>query len=204
MDESFPEKTRTMIAARFRWGAGLAMERLHINPSGRYERHRAELRRHLKTIPTRYSEHHLLQRFISDIPTSLARPSVEKNEVRALDTLTLKPNDHGDNVQLITLALCGEEFDSETITKKAYEAPQQMTDKTGSVYRYVAGRGEVCARIEEEGIDGNLATRVKELIMPTIIPGIVIGFSGLGVSKLNNVQGSALHITFYSVPPKSV
>jgi hypothetical protein len=202
MNESLPEKTRIILAAPFRWAAGLAMEQMNINPSGRYESHRVQLRRHLKTIPTHHSEHHLLRRFISDIPRSLARPSVEHNRVRELDTFTLQANGHRDNIQLITAALLGKdnELDSEAIIKMASEVEQVHTDDAGKVYRDAANKNMAFARIEENGDEEDIASKIKELVVPTLIPGVVIGFSGLGVSKLGDAQGSRLEITFYSVP----
>jgi hypothetical protein len=163
-----------------------------------------ELRRVLGTINTHHSEHHLLRRFISDLPRSLTRPSVENNAVRTLDNFRHVPNRHTDDLGLITAAILGEELDSEALIKKIDDADTFKTDEEGSIYSYVASTGEARVRIQASHSKSEFASEVKELVLPTVIPGVVLGFSGLGVSKLNDMRGSTLQMTFYSVPMPSI
>ena len=207
-NESLPEKQpkkRTFDAAKL--VGRFVREHVLFMPGqdgGRYERHNLELRQRLSTVRPRPHaiRHHKLHNFIVGIPKKFPEQHIEDNRVRMMiePPLRLEPGRNWESLKLVTSALCDDHHKAETakdIERAAY-ASSRTSAPLGTVCREVAADHE--ARAWVHSLESETAAGITEYIVPTKIRGIVIGFSGLGISHMSQINDAALTIQFYSVP----
>lgn len=108
MSEFLPEKLRETGAAPLRMAGRLAIRFIPFESAlrlNRYNLHVRQLARELGNIDTHHAEHHVLRRFVADLPRQLLRPFKEEGQVLVLDTLPMQGNVRHDSVERITRQL---------------------------------------------------------------------------------------------------
>ncbi|MEO6513483.1 MAG: hypothetical protein ABIR37_02215 [Candidatus Saccharimonadales bacterium] len=204
MSESLPEKKtkKWTIEAAVRLG-WFVREHVSFMPGqdvGRYERHNIELKQRLRTVHPHAIKHHKLHNFIAGIPDKFPEQHIEDDRVRLIKALRLEPGRNWESLKLITSALCNDRHKAKTakdIERAAY-AGSRSSAPLEMVYREVAADQKACAWVLN--LNAEATAGITEYIVPTEIQGIVIGFSGLGISHMSQINDSALTVRFYSVP----
>lgn len=200
--ESLPEKARAIGAVPLRWMGRQAVERLSMGflvRNNRYDQHLRELRRALSRIETHHAEHHLLRRFISELPRTFTQPWTEQGQVEAIDTLEVRAGVRHDNIRLLTRCLLGEELTDKDVVNRSMQAEKLASKHIESVCSSAVAKGKDYAWVDQ-GSDAAYNTKTQAYITPTTINGIVMSFTGPAIRGTDS-PSSEYEITFYSVPP---
>ena len=199
--ESLPEKARALGAVPLRWLGRQAVEHLSMGflvRNNRYDQHLRELRRALSRIDTHHSEHHILRRFISDLPRTFMQPWTEQGQVEHIDTLPVQAGVRHDDIELLTACLLGETLSDKEVVQRSTQAKKIASNSITSVCRQVVA-DQVDYAVIDSAAAGELHAKVQEYILPTTINGIVMGFAGPAIRGSDSANAE-FFINFYSVP----
>jgi hypothetical protein len=211
MNESFSEKARAVGVVPLRSFGRLALRHLPERSLSlnRHDLHLFQLWHALKDMRPHHSRHNLINRFAAELSSKMLSSWEEAEQVVVLGTLQMQGNVRHDSVELLTknLTLLRSEINAEQglneqeIVRMAHSV-QFAAVRTDDLYRRVAYVETPIARTTAPVRPGTIPT-VEELIVPTIIPSIVMSFTGLGIQRSGDPAGSPLAITFRSVPLNS-
>lgn len=171
-----------------------------LNHKNRYDTHLLELQRNLSSIPTHIAEDHLLLRFVSELPRSFGHPWLEHRQVEVMDTLEVRAGVRHDNIMLITESLLGTPLTDAEVVAGARAAESIRSRSIDDVCRLAVANQRDYAWLLPMDED-NHTVGIEEYVVPTVINGVVLGFSGPAVRGTDS-PSSEFTLTFYSVPPE--